>query len=83
MGKSANLAIGRSTLIHTGRSNQYPRIIRSGDRLSSTPGDRINIGELSDRAIYPIGQFIRSGNLSDRAIDKFAVVISFPVAPAT
>ncbi|MEG4585875.1 hypothetical protein QUA54_11750 [Microcoleus sp. MOSTC5] len=77
MGKSANLA--------------------SGDRLSSTPGDRINTRDLSDRAIdshphhaiesisanYPIGQFIRSGNLSDRAIDKFAVVISFPVAPAT
>ncbi|MEG4203635.1 hypothetical protein QUA20_06870 [Microcoleus sp. Pol7_A1] len=62
MGKSANLAIGRSTLIHTGRSNQYPRIIRSGARLSSTPCDRINTRELSDRAIYPIGQFIRSGD---------------------
>ncbi|WP_172185275.1 hypothetical protein [Microcoleus asticus] len=62
MGKSANLAIGRSTLIHTGRSNQYPRFIGSGDRLSSTPCDRINIGELSDRANYPIGQIIRSGD---------------------
>ncbi|MBD1826089.1 hypothetical protein NDI47_04130 [Microcoleus vaginatus GB1-A2] len=64
MGESANLAIGRSTLIHTLPSNQYPRIIRSGDRLSSTPGDRINTRDLCDRAIYAIG---RSGNLCDRA----------------
>jgi hypothetical protein len=57
------------------RSNQYPRFIRSGDRLSSTPCDRINIGDLSDRAIYPIEQFIRSG---DRQICTQETAQPFP-----
>ncbi|MEG4210846.1 hypothetical protein, partial [Microcoleus sp. S13_B4] len=58
MGENPNLAIGRSTLIHTGRSNQHPRFTRSG----------IYWGDLCDRAIYAIGRFMRSGDLCDRAI---------------
>ncbi|MEG4064728.1 hypothetical protein [Microcoleus sp. SVA1_A1] len=30
LGESANLAIGLTTLIHTVRSNQYRRFLRSG-----------------------------------------------------